>query len=86
MAMTVALATLDCKVMNMERASGYIGATLPELPPQQGDGLRADAPRAYATSKGYPHPEQVLESYRVVRAAVDKQISWTSRSTGAIAA
>lgn len=52
--MTVALATLECKVMNMERASGYIAATLPELPPQQRDGLRADALRAYAASKGYP--------------------------------
>ena len=52
--MTVALATLECKVMNMERASGYITATLPELPPDQRDGLRADALRSYAASKGYP--------------------------------
>lgn len=52
--MTVALATLECKVMNMERASGYIAASLPELPPQQRDGLRADALRAYAAAKGYP--------------------------------
>src|SRR6476661_6953795 len=52
--MTVALATLECKVMNMERASGYITATLPELPPDQRDGLRTDALRAYAASKGYP--------------------------------
>lgn len=52
--MTVALATLECKVMNMERASGYMTATLPELPPQQRDGLRTDALRAYAASKGYP--------------------------------
>ena len=52
--MTVALATLECKVMNMERASGYIAATLPELPPDQRDGLRADALRSYAASKGYP--------------------------------
>ena len=53
--MTVALATLECKVMNMERASGYITATLPELPPAQRDGLRSDALHAYAASKGYPH-------------------------------
>lgn len=138
--MTVALATLECKVMNMERASGYIAASLPELPPEQRDGLRADALRSYAASKGYPpglldrkkpdtrrrtataadmgdldelvdiestlgvmgqhmggvtlslvrqgdkqtkvklrfdkvyYPEQVLEYYRVVWAAVDKQI------------
>lgn len=135
--MTVALATLECKVTNMERASGYIAASLPELPPQQRDVLRSDALRAYAASKGYPpglldtkkpdarrrtadmgdfgdlvdiestiglmgqhmggvtlslvrqgdkqtkvklrfdnvyYPEQVIEYYRVVWAAVDKQI------------
>jgi hypothetical protein len=52
--MTVALATLECKVQNMERASGYITASLPEMPPAQRDGLRGDALRAYASAKGYP--------------------------------
>lgn len=52
--MTVALATLECKVENMERASGYITASLPGMPPQQRDGLRAEALRDFAASKGYP--------------------------------
>jgi hypothetical protein len=51
--MTVALATLECQVRNMERASGYITASLPTLPPQQRAELRSDALRAYAASKGY---------------------------------
>lgn len=51
--MTVALATLECQVQNMERASGYISASLPGLPPQQRDDLQSDALRAYAASKGY---------------------------------
>jgi hypothetical protein len=51
--MTVALATLESKVQNMERASGYITASLPALPPGQRDGLRTEALRAYASSKGY---------------------------------
>jgi hypothetical protein len=51
--MTVALATLECKVHNMERASGYISASLPALPPDQRDGLRQEALRAYAAGKGY---------------------------------
>jgi hypothetical protein len=51
--MTVALATLECKVQNMERASGYISASLPALPPDQRDGLRSEALRAYAAAKGY---------------------------------
>ena len=51
--MTVALATLECRVQNMERTSGYISASLPAMPPEQRDGLRAEALRAYAASKGY---------------------------------
>jgi hypothetical protein len=51
--MTVALATLECKVQNMERSSGYISASLPALPPEQRDGLRAEALRVYAAAKGY---------------------------------
>lgn len=52
--MTVALATLGCRVTNMERASGYISASLPELPPEQSQALHAEALRQYATAKGYP--------------------------------
>jgi len=51
--MTVALATLECRVQNMERASGYISASAPALPPQQLEDLRLDGLRAYARSKGY---------------------------------
>lgn len=51
--MTVALATLECKVQNMERASGYITASLPALPPDQRDALRHESLRAYAATKGY---------------------------------
>jgi hypothetical protein len=54
--MTVALATLECKVQNMERASGYLSASLPALPPDQRDSLRQESLRAYAAAKGYsPH-------------------------------
>ncbi len=54
--MTVALATLECKVQNMERASGYLSASLPGMPPDQRDSLRQEALRAYAAAKGYsPH-------------------------------
>ena len=52
--MTVALATLGCRVTNMERSSGYITASLPELPPEQLQGLHEEALRQYATAKGYP--------------------------------
>lgn len=51
--MTVALATLESQVQNMERASGYITASLPAMPPQQRDTLRSEALRDYAASKGY---------------------------------
>ncbi|OYV72593.1 MAG: hypothetical protein B7Z74_05320 [Deltaproteobacteria bacterium 21-66-5] len=52
--MTVALATLGCRVTNMERSSGYITASLPELPPEQLQGLHEEALRQYAAAKGYP--------------------------------
>ncbi len=52
--MTVALATLGCRVHNMERVSGYITASIPELPPTQLDTLNKDAKRQYAVAKGYP--------------------------------
>jgi hypothetical protein len=52
--MTVALATLGCRVQNMERVSGYITASIPELPPTQMEKLNHDAMREYAVTKGYP--------------------------------
>ena len=52
--MTVALATLGCRVQNMERVSGYITASIPELPPTQMETLNHDAMRQYAVTKGYP--------------------------------
>lgn len=50
--MTVALATLECKVWNMERESGYIAASAPSLPPQHLGRLRAESVRDYASAKG----------------------------------
>lgn len=52
--MTVALATLGCRVQNMERTSGYITASIPELPPDQIEALRKESRRQYALAKGYP--------------------------------
>jgi hypothetical protein len=52
--MTVALATLGCRVQNMERVSGYITATIPELPPAQLQSLQKESTRQYAVAKGYP--------------------------------
>ena len=69
--MTVALATLECKVENMERASGYITASLPGMPPQQRDGLRAEALRDFAASKGYP--PDLLDKPRKSAAAGQRQ-------------
>jgi hypothetical protein len=52
--MTVALATIGCRVNNMERSSGYITASIPELPPEQMLALRRESKRQYAIAKGYP--------------------------------
>ena len=59
--MTVALASVGCRVQNMERVSGYLTASIPELPPQQLERLNLDAMRQYAIAKGYP-PEVVEKS------------------------
>jgi hypothetical protein len=53
-AMTVALAGLGCRVQNMERVSGYLTSSIPELPPAQLESLNMDANRQYAVAKGYP--------------------------------
>jgi len=52
--MITALATLGCRVTNMERTSHYITASLPQLPPQQEDALRGEGLAQYVQAKGYP--------------------------------
>ena len=52
--MITTLASLGCRVNNMERASGYITSSLPQLPPEQQEGLRTEALAQYAQAKGYP--------------------------------
>ena len=52
--MITTLATLGCRVNNMERVSGYITASIPQLPPEQQEGLRKEALAQYAQAKGYP--------------------------------
>ena len=52
--MITTLATLGCRVNNMERASGYITASIPQLPPEQQEGLRKEALAQYAQAKGFP--------------------------------
>ncbi len=52
--MIVALATLGCRVQNIERGSGYISASIPELPPAQLQALQQESQRQYAVAKGYP--------------------------------
>ena len=51
--MITALASLGCRVQNMERVSGYITASIPELPPEQLQSLYKDGTRQYAVAKGY---------------------------------
>lgn len=53
-AMIIALANLGCRVNNMERVSGYITSSLPELPPEQAEQLKKQALAEYAQAKGYP--------------------------------
>jgi hypothetical protein len=52
--MTVALASVGSRVQNMERVSGYLTGSIPELPPAQLEALNHDAMRQYAVAKGYP--------------------------------
>jgi hypothetical protein len=52
--MIIALANLGCRVNNMERHTGYITASLPQLPPEQRDALDKEAIAQYAQAKGYP--------------------------------
>ena len=52
--MITTLATLGCRVNNMERVSGYITASLPQLPPDQQAALRQEGLAQYAQAKGFP--------------------------------
>lgn len=52
--MTIALATLGSRVNNMERASGYITASIPDLGPARTQALQREGLRQYAQVKGYP--------------------------------
>jgi hypothetical protein len=52
--MTIALATLGSRVNNMERVSGYITASVPDLGPAKTQALQREGLRQYAAAKGYP--------------------------------
>ena len=52
--MITALASLGCRVNNIERNSGYITASLPQLSPDQQSSLRNEARTQYAQIRGYP--------------------------------
>ena len=51
--MITALATLGCRVNNIERTSGFITASLPQLSPDQQSALRTESRASYAQIKGY---------------------------------
>ena len=51
--MITALATLGCRVNNIERNSGFITASLPQLPPAQQEALQTESRASYAQIKGY---------------------------------
>jgi hypothetical protein len=53
-AMLVALASTGCRVFQTERASGYITATAPALPPAQKQQIDEATLRDYAAAKGFP--------------------------------
>jgi hypothetical protein len=58
--MVVALATMGSRVNNMDRRSGYITGTLPDLGPERAQELQKEAITEYAQLKGYP--PSVLQS------------------------
>lgn len=51
--MTVALSTMGSRVQNMERTSGYIAGSIPNLGPIKTDALHREGLRQYAVAKGY---------------------------------
>lgn len=58
--MVMALATMGSRVTNMDRNTGYITGSLPDLGPERTQQLRADSLAEYAQIKGYP--PSVLQS------------------------
>jgi hypothetical protein len=52
--MVIALATMGSRVTNMDRNTGYITGSIPDLGPEQTEQLRADSLAEYAKVKGYP--------------------------------
>ena len=52
--MITALANLGCRASNMERISGYLTASIPQLPPDQQAAMHNEALAEYAQIKGYP--------------------------------
>jgi hypothetical protein len=51
--LTIALATMEANVNNMERQSGYITSAVPRLNPERAEQLNDQFMRAYASAKGY---------------------------------
>ena len=51
--LTVALASLGSRVQNMERASGYITGSIPQLEPARAAAMHDAGMRQYAVAKGY---------------------------------
>lgn len=51
--LTVAMATLGSRVQNMERASGYMTGSIPQLEPTRTVAMQEAGMRQYAIAKGY---------------------------------
>jgi hypothetical protein len=51
--MIIALASLGCRVNNMERSSGYVTASIPDLGPERSQALEREALAEYIQIKGY---------------------------------
>ena len=60
--MVIALATLGSRVNNMDHASGYITASIPDLGPERTKELQTEQLAEYAKIKGYP--DSVLQKQR----------------------
>jgi len=58
--MIIALATLGSRVNNMDRTSGYITGSIPDLGPERNLQLQQESLAEYARIKGYP--DSVLQS------------------------
>ena len=52
--LTVAFASLGSRVQNMERVSGYIAGSIPQLEPTRTAAMQEAGMRQYAIAKGYP--------------------------------